>query len=423
MVDWIPVVSQTKSAVQAIFGDCEGAKRTQENFSRQCPVVSQVRSAVEAIAGDEEAARETQYEFGRNVSGIANAIPVVGHVKGAIHYAVGDNEGGDNAMKSASRTVGVMAGGAAGFVTAGPPGAVLGGIAGGDAMDLVITGADSAVHGEFRPYGYISQMEEISENPTDPGNWFDTVAMVAGDGACGYAAGKATIPAKKFLEKRAIRNQFEAQRNPLVENVGMSDAKDFVNAADRMRDVRTKYDVPETKPHVTTVVRDLENNKLYEGHNQQIRKFCSSDKFADAEKMSNYTNPGEPTNLQKRVPQAVPPLKRNPNSCAEQRAYHKYYKENPNGNPQNTHAVSVRYNRKENEFQAVRRCDNCVAYGEGMGEVPGDMINGLHVPNHPGIGKYSYYKDAGKGLAIAGGGGALEIGSKSKNHVNHKKKN
>ena len=101
--DSIPVVSQTKSLVQAIGGDTEGARRTQENFSRQCPVVSQTRSLVEASMGDVDAARETQKEFVQGASNFADKVPVVGHIKGGIHYACGDKEGGDKAMMHATR--------------------------------------------------------------------------------------------------------------------------------------------------------------------------------------------------------------------------------------------------------------------------------------------------------------------------------
>ena len=64
--DSIPVVSQTKSLVQAMGGDTEGARRMQENFSRQCPGVSQARSAVELSTGNANAAIETQKEFWKN---------------------------------------------------------------------------------------------------------------------------------------------------------------------------------------------------------------------------------------------------------------------------------------------------------------------------------------------------------------------
>ena len=103
--DSVPVVSQTKSLVQAISGDTEGARRTQENFSRQCPVVSQARSLVEVSMGDPDAAAETQKQFVKGASDFADKVPVVGHIKGGIHYACGDREGGDKAMMHATRGI------------------------------------------------------------------------------------------------------------------------------------------------------------------------------------------------------------------------------------------------------------------------------------------------------------------------------
>ena len=102
-VDTLPVVSQTKSLVQVIGGDADGARRTQENFSRQCPVVSQTRSLVEVSMGDSDAALKTQQQFGQGMGDLADAVPGVGHIKGAIHYACGDTEGGDKAMMHATR--------------------------------------------------------------------------------------------------------------------------------------------------------------------------------------------------------------------------------------------------------------------------------------------------------------------------------
>lgn len=80
--DWIPVVSQVKSLVQAVTGDVKGARKTQENFSRECPIVSQVRSVVELAAGDKEAALDTQLRCLGTVNNVADGLPVVGHVKG-----------------------------------------------------------------------------------------------------------------------------------------------------------------------------------------------------------------------------------------------------------------------------------------------------------------------------------------------------
>ena len=79
-------------------------------------------------------------------------VPGVGHIKGGIHYACGDTDGGDKAMKAASRTIGVVGGGAVGIL-GGPAGMVAGGIAGGAAMDGIITGSESLVKGEYTPSG------------------------------------------------------------------------------------------------------------------------------------------------------------------------------------------------------------------------------------------------------------------------------
>lgn len=61
--DGVAVISQVKSLVQAIAGDMDGARQTQENFLRQMPVVSQITSAVQAATGDLDGARKTQEQF------------------------------------------------------------------------------------------------------------------------------------------------------------------------------------------------------------------------------------------------------------------------------------------------------------------------------------------------------------------------
>jgi hypothetical protein len=40
------------------------------------------------------------------MSRVADGVPVVGHVKGVVHYVAGDTEGGDKAMRSATRSTG-----------------------------------------------------------------------------------------------------------------------------------------------------------------------------------------------------------------------------------------------------------------------------------------------------------------------------
>lgn len=198
-VDSVPIISQAKSLVQVIGNDAEGARRTQENFSRQCPVVSQTRSLVEVTMGDADAALETQKQFGHGVNDFFDGTPGAGHLKGAIHYACNDHEGGDRAMKSASRTTGSMIGGVAGFAVGGPVGAFAGGVAGGALMDGITTGVDSAVHKEYRPSGLVASVNQIVEKPNDPGQWFDTFTTPVFDGITGMTAGsgpKASVPIK-----------------------------------------------------------------------------------------------------------------------------------------------------------------------------------------------------------------------------------
>jgi hypothetical protein len=98
----------------------------------------------------------------RSVGEMADGTPVVGNIKGGIHYAVGDITGGAKAMKPASRTTGVVVGGFAG-IPAGPGGIVMGCLAGGAAMDGIITGASSAIEGRFVPYGQIASWNAVAK--------------------------------------------------------------------------------------------------------------------------------------------------------------------------------------------------------------------------------------------------------------------
>lgn len=139
-MDGLPLFSQMKSAVQLLAGDAKGARKTQKNFSKQCIGVSQIRSGVEALSGDSEAALNTQREFSRNAYTTTQAIPVVGHGLGVGQYIVGNREEGDNSMKAATHTTGVIVGavgGAVGGAIAAPISIPVGAIAGATAMNGV----------------------------------------------------------------------------------------------------------------------------------------------------------------------------------------------------------------------------------------------------------------------------------------------
>ncbi|CAF0951837.1 unnamed protein product [Didymodactylos carnosus] len=212
MADWIPGISQAKSLFQAACGDFDGAAQTQENFLRQCPVVSQVTSAVQFAAGYEDEALETQASGGYlnysgaakqclgTMSNFADGIPIVGHLKGAVHYAVGDDDGGDKAMISATRTTAVMGGGAAGLIVGGPVGAVAGGIYAGVTVDSIHTIATE------KPQGYIAAADNIYNNPS-AGGIFDSGLMIVGDGLTGMAGGKIAKGVQNSLTADQLNNQ------------------------------------------------------------------------------------------------------------------------------------------------------------------------------------------------------------------------
>jgi hypothetical protein len=195
-VNSIPVISQIKSLAQVIEGHPEEAKKTQDDFSKQCVVVSQCRSLVHSIAGDNEQAKKVQEEY-LNVAkstfnGAVNSMPIVGnHLKEGIYYLAGDNENGDNAMKNVSRTTAVIGGAIGGFLLGSVPGAVIGAMSSGVGADIVITAVDSNVHKESRPYGHIPNLIAAKENKDYGGLIFDSAFGLLTDGFKGYAIGTA----------------------------------------------------------------------------------------------------------------------------------------------------------------------------------------------------------------------------------------
>ena len=104
----------------------QGASQTQINFLQQCPIVSQVTSTVQVLEGDKLKAKETQIIFLKSMGNLVDGVPVVGHakgfffiggetiksekiikfMKGIVHYACGDVDSGNEAMKSSSRSIG-----------------------------------------------------------------------------------------------------------------------------------------------------------------------------------------------------------------------------------------------------------------------------------------------------------------------------
>jgi len=202
------VLSQTKSLVQSLSGDLEGARGTQLRFTRTCPLVAQCRSLGELLWGYSEEAQETQCESLSTVSQMLNGNPVTGYVKGLVHYLCDDDAGGEDALLSATRSVAVVGAGTLGFLTAGPPGAMIGGACGGVLMDLLLTGG-SALRGKYELFGYCALCYNIYNFDVSEksGPIFDLCVVTFFDAIAGYGGAADLIGNTSMHVALQIANQ------------------------------------------------------------------------------------------------------------------------------------------------------------------------------------------------------------------------
>jgi len=116
-----------------------------------------------------------------------NGNPVTGYVKGLVHYLCDDDAGGEDALLSATRSVAVVGAGTLGFLTAGPPGAMIGGACGGVLMDLLLTGG-SALRGKYDLFGYCALCYNIYNFDVSEksGPIFDLCVVTFFDAIAGY---------------------------------------------------------------------------------------------------------------------------------------------------------------------------------------------------------------------------------------------
>ena len=245
-MDGIPVVSQLKSAVQALSGDTKGARKTQERFVKTCPIVSQTYSLKQiAVDRDYAGAINTQLEFGKWLWNIADSVPVLGHAKGGIHYACGDKEGGDKAMKRSSRTTGVIGGGVIGFGLCGPACAAAGGIAGGLALDGITTAVDSKIRGHYRPSGTIAAVSQIAKGKSESvsGDICDIVGGTISDAWTGYWSGELYARKRRVgVEgKFKLKKQIPAEKQHHISGL-LDDLKSLKGSViKKMQEVRPRY--------------------------------------------------------------------------------------------------------------------------------------------------------------------------------------
>lgn len=111
---------------------------------------------------------------------LLDALPIVGHVKGIVHYACGDEEGGDKAMRAATRSAAVVGAVTAGAL-AGPVGAIAAGAAAGAAYD---TGTAIVTDGK-----QVSGVAKIFQNPGEISSWVGAGVDMVGDGLSGIGGG------------------------------------------------------------------------------------------------------------------------------------------------------------------------------------------------------------------------------------------
>jgi hypothetical protein len=135
---------------------------------------------------------------------ILNGTPVIGHAKAMAHYVMGDSQSGNQALKAATRTMGILTGGSVGMTVAGPTGAFAGGIAGGAAIDALSTKIESAIANEYRPNGVIYFKERIEKGDVSAAEIFDAACGIAMDGLAGYVVGKSKAASKPPVQAKQI---------------------------------------------------------------------------------------------------------------------------------------------------------------------------------------------------------------------------
>lgn len=196
--DSIPVISQVKSLVQVIAGDEEGAKKTQENFSKQAPIVSQARSAYHALDGDLEQAKNIQKDFGDSAFVFAQGIPVVGHGISAGYAIAGDEDKARKIALGATKNLVVQAASAAGSLCG--PEAPACSAALGMGASLAWDGVESGVRGERT--GQIKGWHDLGTGEGSFDQNFDLISgtvMDIGDPAIEIFRGRRSIISDDYV--------------------------------------------------------------------------------------------------------------------------------------------------------------------------------------------------------------------------------
>ena len=355
-------------------------------YSERNVIAAPVRAIVHVVADDNEEAERVLKKMGKSVEQVVDNTPALGHVKGIGHYIAGDTKHGDDCMKGASRTLAVVG---AGALTGGVGGGVvLGGLAGassGVAYDGMVTAIESSVKGKDCPYGTFASINQVIEaGKQDDGHgvinaFIDTGYSLSGDFFAGAAAAKTA----------ETLNEASKQRRALKEEIGREGAEDVIDTAKRLE--KLTEDV-QGDNHVCTKAKNLGTGDTAYGTNKRLRQQMRMKEFNSRGKASGYASrtnarkgrvgefPREAGILERTADDMHMDYKprvgtRAPRACAEHQAFNDL---GTHGARSNIRTASV--TSRNGKITAIKRCHNCMQFGELMGDVTTDRIHGMAVP-------------------------------------------
>ena len=364
------------------------AGKTWVEYSERNVIAAPIRATVHRIAGKRDEAKRVIKKMGKCVEEVADSTPVVGHVKGTIHYIAGDTEHGDHCMKGATRTVAVVG---AGALTGGIGGGIiLGGMAGvssGLVYDGTVTLIESDVKNKDCPYGVFRAIDQIKKSDKEKdghgmiSSVIDIGYSVVGDFVSGAGAAKTVKSFKKAMKSKK-------QRNALKDRIGEKATKDVIDTA---KELKSKTRDVKGDKHVCTKTRNLDTGETQYGFSRRCRREVRRNEYMKNKNDSGYSSktnatkgrPGEFSREAGLLENAANERNieinasdnRAPRACAEHDSINKL---GTHGGESNIRTSSVM--KSDGQYLAVERCDNCKQYGNLMGDVVTDKVDGMPVP-------------------------------------------
>jgi hypothetical protein len=354
----------------AMVGDKNGAKKLREgaknawvDYTDRQPIAAGIKIGVLEANNDKDGANKVREKLKQSYEELADSTPVIGHVKGVVHYALGDKEHGDKCMKDASKGAVVAA------ATAATGGAAAGvaAVASGVAMDGIITGFDSAVHGEYKPHGQVAAVTQAVKTG-DPNDIVDAALAPVAD----FAFGRAGKSGKTRAIENTLKDLGGKKKGQLQHHNLARDAADHLKTAySEMEGVRPVSNSLKKNQGVATIVKDLETGEQHRGYSAKPRQRMEPD-------LANEMNRNEyKSSLQDRIEfpeNHQNPISRRPQNCAEHQAYDSFFRDQK-GKARAENAIEVSVQRsRDGCILIVERCENCRQFADVMGSVKMEFI-------------------------------------------------